>query len=208
METKMKLRNVVGILVAAALFSGCSTIVDSKKNEYKTKAGQSRPLEVPPDLTTPKFDQGNVIPRAEGVASYSEYEQQSTEQPCTAPASVPPAPVSVPKWKESNTGKHILLSEPFGRGWRRVGLALDRAYIKVADKNRSKGIYYVAVRSEKDGKYTLPDYLVTVSDNHGTSEISVTNNKGTSDTKSKHLIEALYANLNAGSASASSEDSK
>jgi len=196
METKMKLRNVVGILVATALFSGCSTIVDSKKNEYKTKAGQSRPLEVPPDLTTPEFDQGNVVPGAAGVASYSEYSKQSAEQPCAAPVSAPPAPVVEAKWKEGKAGKHILLSEAFGRSWRRVGLALDRAKIKVTDKNRSKGIYYVALPAEKDSKKALPDYLVTVSDDHDTSEISVTNNKGLSDAKSEHLIEALYSNLN------------
>jgi len=196
METKMKLRNVVGILVAAVFFSGCSTIVDSKKNEYKTKAGQSRPLEVPPDLTTPAFDQGNVIPGAAGVASYSEYAKQSTEQPCVAPASAPPAPVAEAKWQEGKAGKHILLNEAFGRSWRRVGLALDRAHVNVTDKNRSKGIYYIATPAEKDSKKTQPDYLVTVSDDHGTSEISVTDDKGSSDAKSEHLIEALYSNLN------------
>ncbi|MDX8399395.1 MAG: outer membrane protein assembly factor BamC [Gallionellaceae bacterium] len=206
----MKLRNVVGILVAAALFSGCSTIVDSKKNEYKTMTGQSRPLEVPPDLTTPKFDQSNVIPGAEGAASYSEYAQKNTEQPCVAPVSAPPAPAvaAVPKWQEGKAGRHILLSEAFGRSWRRVGLALDRAHIKVADKNRSKGIYYITMPAEKDSKNVLPNYLVTVSEDQGTSEISVTDDKGLSDAKSEHFIEALYAKLNTGSASALSKESK
>jgi len=33
--------------------------------------------------------------------------------------------------------------EPFDRGWRRVGLALDRVGFTVEDRDRSKGIYFV-----------------------------------------------------------------
>jgi outer membrane protein assembly factor BamC len=43
--------------------------------------------------------------------------------------------------------------EPFDRGWRRVGLALDRVGFTVEDRDRSQGIYFVRyVDPEIDGK--------------------------------------------------------
>ena len=35
------------------------------------------------------------------------------------------------------------LNDPFDRGWRRVGLALDRIGFVVEDKDRSNGLYFV-----------------------------------------------------------------
>lgn len=37
----------------------------------------------------------------------------------------------------------LVLSDPFDRAWRRVGLALDRVNFTVEDRNRAKGLYYV-----------------------------------------------------------------
>ncbi len=37
----------------------------------------------------------------------------------------------------------LILTDPFDRAWRRVGLALDRINFTVEDRNRAKGIYYV-----------------------------------------------------------------
>lgn len=41
-------------------------------------------------------------------------------------------------------GDQIAVSEGFARGWRRLGIALDRLGLVVDDRDRSRGIYYVS----------------------------------------------------------------
>lgn len=209
MELDMKLRNAVWALAALSLLAGCSSIAAKKKAEYKTGTVQAQPLEVPPDLTTPEFEQRYAIPAENGgmVASYSEYTKQKTEQPCVTPVTAQPAAAPLPsaKLQDSNGSKQIVLNEPFDRSWRRVGLALEHARIAVGDKDRSKGVYYVAAAPSKDkkaDKAKLPDYLVTVREDHDSSAVSVTDHNGKSDAESARLIEVLYQNLNADNASA------
>ena len=45
--------------------------------------------------------------------------------------------------KEADSSVTLNLNDPFDRGWRRVGLALDRIGFVTEDKDRSKGIYFV-----------------------------------------------------------------
>jgi outer membrane protein assembly factor BamC len=45
--------------------------------------------------------------------------------------------------KESDNSVTLNVNDPFDRGWRRVGLALDRVGFVIEDKDRSSGIYYV-----------------------------------------------------------------
>ena len=45
--------------------------------------------------------------------------------------------------KEADSSVTLRLNDPFDRGWRRVGLALDRIGFVTEDKDRSKGVYYV-----------------------------------------------------------------
>lgn len=193
----MQVRNIVLGFVAVSLLAGCG-IFDRKQVDYKAGAVQPQPLEVPPDLTVPATEQRYAIPGADGkqVASYSEYSKQPTEQPCVAPAA-PVATQSVPlpavKLQESKGGKHILIGEPFDRSWRRVGLALDRAQIVTTDKDRSKGIYFVAAPAKDKKKQ--PDYQVIVRGKRQGSEISVVDQNGKSDAETVRLIEVLYQNL-------------
>lgn len=42
----------------------------------------------------------------------------------------------------------LRLDESFARGWRRVGLGLDRMGVLVEDRNRSNGVYYVSIAEE------------------------------------------------------------
>ncbi len=39
----------------------------------------------------------------------------------------------------------FVINEPFARGWRHVGIALDRLGFLVEDKNRSAGVYYITL---------------------------------------------------------------
>ncbi|MBI5890019.1 MAG: outer membrane protein assembly factor BamC [Nitrosomonadales bacterium] len=189
-------------LVAVALLAGCSTLTE-REVDYKAGAIKAQPLEVPPNLTTQEADQRYTIPGKDGekVASYSEYTKQKTEQPCVAPTSAPPAPVKsdpVPaaRLQDSKGSKKILLNEPFDRSWRLVGLALDSAKLVTTDKDRSKGIYYVAPAAPNtDTKAKRPDYQVVVREIREGSEVTVANQNGKSDAEAAHLIELIYQNL-------------
>jgi outer membrane protein assembly factor BamC len=202
----MKLSNVAAGLVVVSMFAGCS-IFESKPVDYKAGAVQTPALEVPPDLTAPEPDQRYVIPGSNGEASYSEYSRMKTEQPCVSAASAPAAAVPVPaqpatpaaRLQESNGIKTIVLNEPFDRSWLKVGLALDHAQIVVTDKDRSKGIFFVAATADKDSKdkkQKQPDYQVVVRENANGSEVTVVDQNGKSDAVSAKLVETIYQNLN------------
>jgi outer membrane protein assembly factor BamC len=45
--------------------------------------------------------------------------------------------------KESDSSVTLNLYDPFDRGWRRVGLALDRIGFVIEDKDRANGVYFV-----------------------------------------------------------------
>lgn len=45
--------------------------------------------------------------------------------------------------KEADSSVTLNLNDPFDRGWRRVGLALDRIGFVIEDKDRSSGLFYV-----------------------------------------------------------------
>jgi outer membrane protein assembly factor BamC len=45
--------------------------------------------------------------------------------------------------KEADSSVTLKLNDPFDRGWRRVGLALDRIGFVTEDKDRSSGLFYV-----------------------------------------------------------------
>jgi outer membrane protein assembly factor BamC len=195
----MQVRNIVLGFAAVSLLAGCS-VFDRKQVDYKAGAIQTRPLEVPPDLTVPESEQRYTIPGTDGakVASYSEYTRKTAEQPCVAPASAPAAPVAAAapaaRLKESNGAKSILLGEPFDRSWRKIGLALERARIAATDKDRSKGIYFIAAAPDKDKK-KRPDLQVVVRENAGNSEVTVVDADGKSNAETTRLLETLYQNL-------------
>ena len=197
MGAVMQVRNIAVGLVAVSLLAGCS--FERKQVDYKAGAVQTQALEVPPDLTVPETDQRYTIPGTDGekVANYSEYTKKKTEQPCVNPAPMAPveadaAPALDVKLLENKGDKRIQLGEPFDRSWRRIGLALEQASIKVTDKDRSKGIYFIEV-PVKDKK--AAEYRVTVRENKTGSEVAVVNVDGKSDAETARLIVAVHQNL-------------
>lgn len=177
---------------------------DRKPVDYKAGAVETPSLEVPPDLTVPESEQRYTIPGTDGekVASYSEYTRKKTEQPCVNPVSAPvaanPVPAATPtpaaKLQEDNGTKSIILGEAFDRSWRRVGLALDHARLVTTDKDRSKGIYFVAAAPDKDKK-KQPDYQVTVRESGAGSVVVVVDQNGKSDAETTRLVELVFQNL-------------
>ena len=199
MGAVMQVRQIVLGFVAVSMLAGCSSFTESRQVDYQAGAVKVPPLEVPPDLIGPETDQRYVIPGTDGekVARYSEYSKQKTEQPCLAPEVAPAvksAPVPAASLQERNGAKNILIAEPFDRSWRKIGLALDRARIKVKDKDRSKGIYFVSVVNESD-KSTRSDYQVVVRETKAGSETAVVNADGKGDAGAEKLVETLFRNL-------------
>jgi len=199
MGAVMQFRNVVMAIAAAALLAGCA-LVDRKQVDYKAGAIQTPPLEVPPDLIVQEAEQRYTIPGTDGerVASYSEYSKKTADQPCVAPASAPVAaqaePVAAARLEESGGSKRILLSEPFDRSWRKVGLALERARIVATDKDRSKGIYFVAPAPDKDKK-SQPDYQIVISESSAGCEVTIVAADGKCSAETTRLVETLFQNL-------------
>ncbi len=194
----MKFRNIALGAVAVSLLAGCSLVTERKQVDYKAGAVQTPPLEVPPDLTVPETEQRYIMPGTDGekVARYSEYAKQATEQPCVAPVATPAGAkpeAAAARLQDSNGNKSILLGEPFDRSWRRIGLALERGHVAVTDKDRSKGVYFIAV-PDKDKKKPS-DYQVVVRETREGSEVSIIDAQGKSDAEAARLIEALYKNL-------------
>jgi outer membrane protein assembly factor BamC len=181
---------------------------DRKPVDYQAGAVQAPSLEVPPDLTVPETEQRYTIPGTDGekVASYSEYTKKKAEQPCVPAASASAAPAAAPaaaanpsaKLQENNGLRNIVLGEPFDRSWRRVGLALDYARVVTTDKDRSKGIYFVAPmpdKDNKDNKKKPTDYQVVVRESGNSSEVTVADQNGKSDAETVKLIDLIYQSL-------------
>ncbi len=76
-----------------------------------------------------------------------------------------------------------------GSVWRWIS-----ARLVTTDKDRSKGIYFVAPVS-KGGKDKHPDYQVVVRETNGSCEVTVVDQSGKSDAETARLVEMVYQNL-------------
>lgn len=131
------------------------------------------------------------------------------------PVTAVPAPTSQQASMDSD-GRALLVREGFERGWRRVGLALDRVGFTVEDRDRSSGTYFVryidpdapAATSgpmldklafwRPSPKPAQPQYRVRVEETPpGTSRVTVQNAKGEPDTSStgKRILNLLLEQL-------------
>lgn len=110
----------------------------------------------------------------------------------------------------------IVLSEPFDRAWRRVGVALDSARFTVEDRNRSEGDYFIRYldtdTGEKIEQQTVFGRLfgsrnkaeplklrIHVADQGGSSEVSVQDENGATltDDTARRVITVLSNHLDA-----------
>jgi outer membrane protein assembly factor BamC len=77
------------ICLAAAGLAGCSSsLLESKKIDYKSESQQVRPLEIPPDLASPNASDRYAVPDASS-ATYSELNQGQPGRPVANPGLVP-----------------------------------------------------------------------------------------------------------------------
>jgi len=110
----------------------------------------------------------------------------------------------------------IVLNDGFDRGWRRVGLALDRVGFTVEDRDRSKGTYFVRY-SDPDaskvdnegfldklafwrpaGKSAAPQFRIAVVEaGSGSTTVTVQDSTGANDTSAtgKRILSLLFEQL-------------
>ena len=131
-----------------------------------------------------------------------------------AAAESAPESLAVPQMQEVAGGdKKIVLSEPFDKSWRKVGLALEQAGIVVSDKDRATGVYFITA-SQPVQKKSLPErlkfwridnvaneskgstrYQVVVRENIGVSDVNVLDMQGATDSTSQRIMQTLYEQL-------------
>ena len=120
-----------------------------------------------------------------------------------------PEPAGTASLHENSSGNTVIvLNDPFDRSWRKVGLAIEAAGLKVEDKDREKGIYYLSPvklerswldslkfwkRSEED---TSRHYQVNVKDGGTSCEVSIVDQDGASNKVSKQMLEGIFKNIN------------
>ena len=118
------------------------------------------------------------------------------------------AAVIAPKLQTlANGSKIILLSEPFDKSWRTVGLALEHEGFVVEDKDRANGVYFLRVEEDAKEKGWLDKlafwrdeeksskpvrYQVSVHEGSAGCEVAVNNGNGGSNSNTQRIIDALY----------------
>lgn len=107
--------------------------------------------------------------------------------------------VTVPKLNKLADGSQsILLYEPFDKSWRKVGLALEQTRIPLADKDRSKGLYYLSGGKDdaknKLGTDNVVRIQVNVRETSAGSEVVVTKD-AVSTVETRKVVEELFKAL-------------
>lgn len=119
----------------------------------------------------------------------------------------PPEPVGTASLRETGDNNVIIvLSDAFDKSWRRAGLAIESAGLKVEDKDREKGIYFLgSIKIQSAWREKLKfwkkseadkSYRVNVKSNGAICEISVTDHDGVSSKVTKQVTEEIYKNIN------------
>lgn len=110
------------LLVAIVSSAGCSWF--RGRSGYENSP-ESRPLEVPPDLSSPTVDASMQVPTAGGAAS---------------PAASARGPV---------TGQSFVIADSVDSAWRRLGLALERVEgVTIDDRAQLLSVYNVSFEGE------------------------------------------------------------
>jgi len=130
--------------------------------------------------------------------------QTQTESPSAQGATTAPRLQTL-----ANGSKIILLSEPFDRSWRSVGLALEHTGFVVEDKDRANGVYFLHVEEaakekgwldklafwRSDEKTKPTRYQVTVHEGNAGCEVAANNGSGESNSDTQRIIDAVYKAL-------------
>lgn len=145
-----KARNPVLVALLAAIVAGSGCSLFRGKSPYDMSP-ESRPLEVPPDLTVPRTDGAMQIPQVRGAA------------PATAQAgAAAPAAVAAGGFAVEDSADNV---------WQRVGVSLGRIEgVEILNRAQVIGSYEV--------RYGGSDFLIRVQPEGQGSRVSATGADG------------------------------
>jgi uncharacterized lipoprotein len=128
-------RSTVSVVAVAAVLGGCSLF--HHHDNYYSKAEESRPLEVPPDLEAPPAANELNVPPAGGATAAASSPAPASTAPMTSPPSGAPAASNV-----TLTGAGLHVADSVDHTWQRVGVALDRAQVGTVSERDETGHSY------------------------------------------------------------------
>ena len=129
-------RSTLAVVVAATLLGGCSWF--HHKDNYYSKAQETKPLEVPPDLDTPVTSTELTVPAAGAPSAAA----TTSAAGATAAGSAPP--------QMSPGGDSLHVADSVGHAWTRVGIALERAQVgTISERNETAHSYTLDVEGLK-----------------------------------------------------------
>jgi uncharacterized lipoprotein len=132
-------RSTLTFAISTALLAGCSLF--HHKDNYYSKAQETKPLEVPPDLDAPPTSNELTVP-APGSAGAAASTTTSTG---SAPPQVSPG------------GDSLHVADSVGHAWARVGLALERAQVgTISERNETAHSYTLDVEGLKASAPATP----------------------------------------------------
>lgn len=147
----LSVRAPFAVLLLLPLLTGCGALSgllshDPQEQQYKN-AESLPPLEVPPDLTGAGGSSALVVPGVDdgGAAHGADNADGSGAAPppeqLAGDAGGQPATARIEQGPEG--APRLVVPEDFSRAWRSVGKAIEAAEMKVDDRDRSRGLYFV-----------------------------------------------------------------
>ena len=139
-------RTTLFAAASATLLAGCGMF--HHKDNYYSKAQETKPLEVPPDLDAPPASNELTVPA--GGASSTTTSTSSAAASSTAASSATP-----PQMSPSGDSLHV--ADSVGHAWTRVGLALERAQVgTISERNETAHSYTLDVEGLKASAPAAP----------------------------------------------------
>ncbi len=131
------------------------------------------------------------------------------------PTSGPAARVDQAQVVKAGNVSYLSVNDPFDRGWRRVGLALDRVGFTVVDRDRAVGTYFVRYADpdmlaknepgildrlkfwQSDSKDVAEQYRISMKEVNGKTEVRVLDKSGQPDATAigSRIITLLFEQL-------------
>ena len=139
MKPIILVRSTLLAALSIALLGGCSMF--HRHDNYYSKAQETKPLEVPPDLETPSTSNELTVPAAGSASAVS----STSATTSSAPPQVSPG------------GDSLHVADSVGHAWTRVGLALERAQVgTISERNETGHSYTLDVAGLKAAAPAAP----------------------------------------------------
>ncbi len=115
-----RIRPLVLAVMALPLLAGCGLFGGGKSDEYqRTKSTREQPLEMPPDLTSPTYDDRFAIPDPKASTSFSQYQQGRTPgSPAAGPVNLAVLPpIANARVERSGEMRYVVAKADPAQAW-------------------------------------------------------------------------------------------